>query len=480
MINNSRIKYDYIKRIISVFVIYSMLSGIVAYAATVEIDSDYSKEYQEWLELPESEKEQVVEPIKYDIDTVEPQTIAEHIKKSYKATNLDSSFNLATLYGLPVKNQMSTNSCWAFSTLTCLESNLKMHTNKSYDFSERHLEYATSQYFTDGTNENGYKRKPGDGGNPLMAYAYLTNGQGAVNESDLPFENNDNLISISSIENKTVQTKVNDYRIFDTINKGSDSKSKIDANIIAIKEHVQNYGAVTAYTSDDLLKDNSEYFNSATNAVFCGSRDGKINHQVTIVGWNDNYSRTNFNSNNMPSANGAWIVQNSWGTNKGDGGYYYFSYEDAYIDYNATGVVSAVNKKDYDNIYQHDWYGSITKVTMGTSNVLYEAAVFEKSDSSTEQINEISFFTWDKQKCKIYINPYGTSKKSSDLTLVKNVTEELEVGYHTIKLDTPIKTNNNFVVVVAFENTDGKASVAIVLWEVTGKIWHHKLMEVLL
>ncbi len=82
--------------------------------------------------------------------------------------------------------------------------------------------------------------------------------------------------------------------------------------------------------------------------------DGKaVNHGVTIVGYDDSYSRTNFSDgvNNLPEGDGAWIVKNSfgsqteefpngqgltpdWGLVDEDGkhtGYFYVSYYDKSI-----------------------------------------------------------------------------------------------------------------------------------------------------
>ena len=38
------------------------------------------------------------------------------------------------------------------------------------------------------------------------------------------------------------------------------------------------------------------------------------NHAVCIVGWDDSYSRENFNAGHLPEGDGAWIVKNSWGS----------------------------------------------------------------------------------------------------------------------------------------------------------------------
>jgi C1A family cysteine protease len=57
------------------------------------------------------------------------------------------------------------------------------------------------------------------------------------------------------------------------------------------------------------------------------SGDLDINHGVSIVGWDDSFSRENFPVSNQPDGDGAWIVRNSWGPGWGDGGYFYMSYD---------------------------------------------------------------------------------------------------------------------------------------------------------
>ena len=55
------------------------------------------------------------------------------------------------------------------------------------------------------------------------------------------------------------------------------------------------------------------------------------NHAVTIVGWDDHFSKDNFLADHKPPEDGAWIVRNSWGSNWGMDGYFYLSYFDQNI-----------------------------------------------------------------------------------------------------------------------------------------------------
>lgn len=94
------------------------------------------------------------------------------------------------------------------------------------------------------------------------------------------------------------------------------------------------------------------------------------NHAVTIVGWDDTYSASNFNPDHQqPSGDGAWIVKNSWGASNNafphqmdwgiDGsGYFYLSYYDQSIvsaetfDYDINSIDSEAESY-YNNTYDY-------------------------------------------------------------------------------------------------------------------------------
>ena len=74
--------------------------------------------------------------------------------------------------------------------------------------------------------------------------------------------------------------------------------------------------------------DNQMYGNTGKSnftAYYCDDTSKTTNHSVLIVGWDDNYSASNFNSKCRPSSDGAWLIRNSWGDCNSMGGYFWIS-----------------------------------------------------------------------------------------------------------------------------------------------------------
>ena len=82
---------------------------------------------------------------------------------------------------------------------------------------------------------------------------------------------------------------------------------------------------MVSYYADDLYMtfDNKSYYDPET------TKYSGINHAVSVVGWDDNYSKSNFLAGYQPKKNGAWLVKGSWGVSSGTDGYYWISYEEA-------------------------------------------------------------------------------------------------------------------------------------------------------
>ena len=138
-----------------------------------------------------------------------------------------TSFDLREELTVRVKDQKTTNTCWTFASNTVLETNLLLTKNQQYDFSERHMEYATSKTFSDGTNTLGHNRELNAGGNASIAMGYYVSGRGPVLETEMPFSTTQQQIALSDIQGKTVQKKITDYAIFPEILKTKDESGNI-------------------------------------------------------------------------------------------------------------------------------------------------------------------------------------------------------------------------------------------------------------
>ncbi len=426
---------------------------------------DFTDEYKEYLNLPEEQRNKIIPPRMYTI-----------LKKETKPTNpfkitrslgisYEPNFSLQSIIpaNLVIKNQMKTNSCWTFAALSSLETNLamrdynrKIQTPVVYDFSERHMEYATTKTFADKENIYGLNRKVGSGANFNIALNYLTNGQGAIPESEMAFQNNEDPINISEIQNKTVSSQVYDAVDFPSYKVGTDDLTNIKQQM---KEHIKTYGSISACIYG--AQPNTQFYNEETSAIYCDTYDltqYPINHAVSIIGWDDGYQKTNFKDEHQPKENGAWIIRNSWGDSIGKGGFMYISYEDVYIYSLLGGITNSSDTIDYDHIYQYNEFGSTAGLELLT-NKLYLANVFTKESENLEALTQVSVSVLEDSKYKVYVNPNGDDKTLSNLVEVqlKSGNEEtLSAGYHTLEFLKPIKiTGNTFTVVLQIKPTDG-------------------------
>lgn len=418
----------------------------------IEIEKgDYSKRYEEWLKLSDDEKKDTIAPLPFNVRN-ERRSVFNVLKNTLKATQIPENYDLRDHITVEVKNQMNTGQCWAFTANTSLETYLALN-GEIYNFSERHLDYVTASNFIDGINEYALNRFVGDGGYASTAFTYYSRGSGPILEEDMPFENNEYSISINDLPEKANVKKVDNMIFFSNIYKNREDGilKYVDANNIEytqveineirnqIKEHIMNYGAISA----DVYAP-SYYYNEETYSDnLC--ENAYSNHAVTIIGWDDNYSKENFI--NKPSEDGAYIVLNSWGTEWGDNGVYYVSYEDFLIESQMRGVTS-VSDLEYDNLYQYD----ISEMWNCIESP-YAANVF--TAKADEKLTEIMVGSLSEQTCDVYINTTGSGLNISNLTKVaSNV--KLVPGYNTIEInsDILIASGNEFAVVVKLTNSD--------------------------
>ena len=380
-----------------------------------------------------------------------------------------------------VKDQGSSKSCWTFSTLSVLETNLQKTKGEYADFSERHMNYATSKTFLNGQiNLWGYEREINDGGNPILALSYMTRGSGPILESDMEFSEDESMIDISEIENKNVVKKINNYVVFPSIYKYKMEDGSINytdgmengtiytedevLNIRnKIKDHIVQYGGVTAMTVSGSIFEEYYNYNMDYPAYYSDNSMLEPNHQVTIIGWDDNYPVSNFSPYHRPKNPGAYLVLNSYGT---DGnfktGFYYISYEDFMVEASVVGIIDT-SDVDYDNIYQHDPLGIASNIKISGESELYGANVFERNNPQRKEvIKEISISSQVDINCEVYVNNKNENLNSNELIKINNGIINLKSGYNTIKLDNPIElVGDKFAVAVKYMANENDALIGI-------------------
>ncbi len=499
---------------------------VLAKNNTISIQKrEYSEDFKRWLELSDEEKSKVIQPRMYDVKNTSNISKNPLYRARMITANINKTFNLKSIIpnNLVIRNQKQTNTCWAFATLSSLETNLALanrnantNTSKVYDFSERHMEYATSKKFTDQDNPKGYNRKVGDGGNWYYAQSYLTNGTGAIDENDMKFENNEDLIALNLIQNKTVTSQVYDTIEFEDYQSVDEGKKNEIMN--QIKQHIQNYGSVYASMHGDSSTSTIfPCYNNETSAKYCSnSITHKSDHAVSIIGWDDDFPKESFNKASQPKSNGAWIIRNSWGEKEeyklqelkqmllkelqdegygsrfddvskitdemiqqlgftiegdtasmeiGDKGLMYVSYEDSNISKTLCGIVKAGNDIDYENIYQYDEYYPASGIRLFSNKIILCNVFNRKSKSEKEYLTQVSLYAPETYTCKVYVNPTGDGKTQSELKQIQlkdGNTEKFNTGYHTLEFAKPVEiTGDKFAVVIEIEGTGSTLDLSL-------------------
>ncbi len=361
-------------------------------------------------------------------------------------------------YGTPVNNQGKYGLCWLYSATCALGTYNRMHYGVSAadsDYSEMHPFYykckmptdVSDPLYGDGVNsEASYFAN--NAAYTVIGHSVFMRGTGLTSEYEFPYDENS-----YNINNYGEQFRYkHNYGIVTSaqaILPFYYSYTPSSELLNQIKEKIKEYGAVQVNCNFD------DYYLNSNGAYYHSEKYDRFNHAVTIVGWNDNYSRDNFKSSNKPASDGAWIVQNSYGSNYGDNGFLYFSYNEGLSE---IYYLSSVPNGTYNRIYQHDGYNSgddtIEKLAENSRFVYKQAAVYTADDNnSLEAVNYYSAGDVNLD-VKVYKNPVSGNPESG--TQIYNGQFSGKSGYNFLKFNEPVivKKGDKFSVVVSSSSSD--------------------------
>ncbi len=352
--------------------------------------NEYTDSFLWYRNLSDEEKKTVtVIPRKFKEtrkDIEQETTLTKFNANSHDASaTLPTSFDLRNQIQISAGNQGELGICYAYAINKSIETNIALKYGERVDLSEIDLAMRSKQLYGGTLLTANYEYfRPGIGpirekAGTLLSQSYVDNYRSsdiyanAIWNACVKFRSDK---TFTSTEEQAVQRLASAggdpeyyvmcYTMFESIdgNLKRTNLDKVEKNRNKLKEYIINYGS--AYTF--VMMDSSRYTKYNGKMVMnCTGSETKGAHAVSIIGWDDNFSRYNFPSNLGVTQDGAWLVLNSWGNTWGNGdGTFWISYQDAFVETD-NFAISDISKGKFD-------ISNANKVDIGVASEEYNAS----------------------------------------------------------------------------------------------------------
>jgi C1A family cysteine protease len=356
------------------------------------------------------------------------------IPKKYTIESPPSNFDWRTKGIItPVKDQGDCGACYAFASLGCFESMIKLHSGSTFDLSE------------DNVKECEYYHGCCSGGNFYKVSSYLSQSGTVLESCDpyLPYHNTNPSCDYCDRKHTLL-----DWRII---------SGDYIANTNVLKNYIYNEGPVyvsmwlgTGSWEDEFLDYDGSY-----TLYYGGSTTTSNWHAVMIIGWDDSLIHS--------GGSGGWICKNSWGTDWGgpcgygtEKGYFTIAYESADIGKYSSFLDQWGNHDTSGGIAYYDeggWSDSWGYPSGSTPTVAWGLCGFYLWGEV--DITRVEFWTNDAPtNIDLYI--YDNFDGSTLTNLLHSSLDHTfsEAGYHGIAIVPPLNKlgMDNIYVAIEFRN----------------------------
>ena len=410
-----------------------------------------------------------------------PDSELEPLRKAAKEMpgpmgTLPSSYDLRNVIDMPdVRNQNPYGTCWSHANVAALETNLIKQglATSAINLSEMHtVWFADRGAMIDGSNWNdplsNFNNDHPYMNVNLLSGGYVDSGIYCYANGMTPSAENSVTSYTSTNVDRIATNGLNYSYAFNNDRyhiKGARYSVSSQRNII--KQMIMDYGAVTvSYNHEEKYMASGPCAYYAPPGTIFGAGTG---HAVTIIGWDDNYARTNFASTARPSADGAWIIRNSWGTGYYMGGYFYASYYGAGFNNSLCIAYIGERSNQYAYCYQYDGSSSPFKGYPFNGPVAYQANIFTIGGTDNQVVTDVGFYVSGMSnanyKISVYkLYDYPTRPTDGKPILISDVYGQTGItGYYKVPVDSSfnLKSGDKISVVLRLQSSVSGQNAAV-------------------